>query len=75
MPWRGDRRWRSRRNHYDIVCNGLELSSGAIRNHRPDIIYKAFEIAGYPRREVERRFVPGLPLSFLDHNLGRGIHY
>ena len=31
---------------YDIVCNGLELSSGAIRNHRPDIMYKAFEIAG-----------------------------
>ncbi len=41
---------------YDIVCNGVELSSGAIRNHRPDIMYKAFEIAGYPRREVERRF-------------------
>ena len=34
---------------YDIVCNGVELSSGAIRNHRPDIMYKAFEIAGYPR--------------------------
>ena len=31
---------------YDIVCNGVELSSGAIRNHRPDIMYKAFEIAG-----------------------------
>ncbi len=41
---------------YDIVCNGVELSSGAIRNHRPDIMYKAFEIAGYPRQEVERRF-------------------
>ena len=41
---------------YDIVCNGLELSSGAIRNHRPDIMYKAFEIAGYPRVEVDRRF-------------------
>ncbi len=41
---------------YDIVCNGLELSSGAIRNHRPDIMYKAFEIACYPRQEVERRF-------------------
>ena len=41
---------------YDIVCNGIELSSGAIRNHRPDIMYKAFEIAGYPRDEVEKRF-------------------
>ena len=41
---------------YDIVCNGLELSSGAIRNHRTDIMYKAFEIAGYSRKEVERRF-------------------
>jgi len=41
---------------YDIVCNGIELSSGAIRNHRPDIMYKAFEIAGYPREEVEERF-------------------
>jgi len=41
---------------YDIVCNGIELSSGAIRNHRPDIMYKAFEIAGYPASEVEARF-------------------
>ena len=41
---------------YDIVCNGVELSSGAIRNHRPDIMYKAFEIAGYPPSEVEARF-------------------
>ena len=41
---------------YDIVCNGVELSSGAIRNHRPDIMYKAFEIAGYGRDEVEARF-------------------
>ncbi len=41
---------------YDIVCNGTELSSGAIRNHRPDIMIKAFEIAGYGREEVERRF-------------------
>ena len=38
---------------YDIVCNGVELSSGAIRNHRPDIMYKAFEIAGYQPEEVE----------------------
>ena len=41
---------------YDIVCNGVELSSGAIRNHRPDIMYKAFEIAGYANEEVEKRF-------------------
>jgi len=41
---------------YDIVCNGVELSSGAIRNHRPDIMYKAFAIAGYNRDEVEARF-------------------
>ncbi|HET8613331.1 MAG TPA: aspartate--tRNA ligase [Sphingomonas sp.] len=41
---------------YDIVCNGVELSSGAIRNHRPDIMYKAFEIAGYTREEVDREF-------------------
>ncbi|MGE0747284.1 MAG: aspartate--tRNA ligase [Rhodospirillales bacterium] len=41
---------------YDIVCNGTELSSGAIRNHRPDIMYKAFEIAGYGKDEVESRF-------------------
>jgi aspartyl-tRNA synthetase len=41
---------------YDIVCNGVELSSGAIRNHRPDIMLKAFEIAGYGREEVEARF-------------------
>jgi aspartyl-tRNA synthetase len=41
---------------YDIVCNGVELSSGAIRNHRPDIMYKAFEIAGYTNKEVEERF-------------------
>ncbi len=41
---------------YDIVCNGIELSSGAIRNHRPDIMYRAFEIAGYTKEEVDRRF-------------------
>jgi len=41
---------------YDIVCNGVELSSGAIRNHRPDIMLRAFEIAGYPASEVEARF-------------------
>ncbi|WFB08558.1 aspartate--tRNA ligase [Streptomyces sp. LX-29] len=41
---------------YDIVCNGVELSSGAIRNHEPDIMYKAFEIAGYSKDDVEREF-------------------
>jgi len=41
---------------YDIVCNGIELSSGAIRNHRPDIMYKAFEIAGYSQAEVDTSF-------------------
>ncbi|MCQ4042961.1 aspartate--tRNA ligase [Streptantibioticus rubrisoli] len=41
---------------YDIVCNGVELSSGAIRNHEPDIMYKAFEIAGYSREAVEHEF-------------------
>ncbi len=41
---------------YDIVCNGIELSSGAIRNHLPEVMIKAFEIAGYPAAEVEARF-------------------
>src|SRR5208282_3066698 len=41
---------------YDVVCNGIELSSGAIRNHKPDIMIKAFEIAGYTRQDVETRF-------------------
>ncbi|MFL6756333.1 MAG: aspartate--tRNA ligase [Sphingomicrobium sp.] len=48
---------------YDIVCNGVELSSGAIRNHRPDIMYKAFEIAGYKREEVDSGF-PGMIGAF-----------
>ncbi len=41
---------------YDIVCNGIELSSGAIRNHDPDVMLKAFEIAGYAREETETKF-------------------
>jgi aspartyl-tRNA synthetase len=41
---------------YDIVCNGYELSSGAIRNHRPEIMYKAFEIAGYSQADVDANF-------------------
>ena len=48
---------------YDIVCNGVELSSGAIRNHRPDVMYKAFEIAGYTRDEVDTNF-PGMIGAF-----------
>ena len=41
---------------YDLACNGAELVSGAIRNHKPEIMFKAFEIAGYGRDEVEKRF-------------------
>lgn len=41
---------------YDIVCNGVELSSGAIRNHKPDVMYKAFGIAGYDKSVVETKF-------------------
>ncbi len=41
---------------YDFVCNGFELTSGAIRNHRPEIMYKAFEIAGYTKEQVDEKF-------------------
>jgi aspartyl-tRNA synthetase len=41
---------------YDIVCNGIELCSGAIRNHLPEVMYKAFDIVGYSREDVESRF-------------------
>ncbi len=41
---------------YDLVCNGVELSSGAIRNHKPEIMEKAFAMAGYPKEELEKRF-------------------
>ena len=41
---------------YDIVCNGIELSSGAIRNHKPDLMYKLFSIAGYSKNEVDKKF-------------------
>ncbi len=41
---------------YDLVCNGFEISSGAIRNHRPDIMYRAFEIAGYAKEDVDQKF-------------------
>jgi aspartyl-tRNA synthetase len=43
-------------HQYDIVCNGVELSSGALRNHDPETLLEAFRIAGYERAEVERRF-------------------
>jgi len=48
---------------YDLVCNGIELSSGAIRNHVPDIMYKAFEIAGHKPDVVDNKF-PGLINAF-----------
>lgn len=48
---------------YDIVCNGIELSSGAVRNHRTDVMLKAFELCGYPADEVYRRF-PALANAF-----------
>ena len=41
---------------YDIVCNGIELSSGAIRNHVPELMYKLFSIAGYDKNQVEEKF-------------------
>ncbi len=41
---------------YDIVCNGIELSSGAIRNHKPELMYKLFSIAGYTQKEVDEKF-------------------
>jgi aspartyl-tRNA synthetase len=41
---------------YDLVCNGIEISSGAIRNHKPEIMYKAFEIAGYSKEQVDSKF-------------------
>ena len=41
---------------YDIVCNGVELSSGAIRNHKPELMYKLFSIAGYTKKDVDNKF-------------------
>jgi aspartyl-tRNA synthetase len=41
---------------YDIVCNGIELSSGAIRNHKPELMYKLFSIAGYDKNQVDEKF-------------------
>ena len=44
------------RDRYDIVCNGIELSSGAIRNHKPKLMYKLFSIAGYDKQQVDEKF-------------------
>ena len=41
---------------YDIVCNGVELSSGAIRNHIPELMYKLFSLAGYTKKDVDEKF-------------------
>ena len=41
---------------YDIVCNGVELSSGAIRNHKPELMYKLFSLAGYDKKQVDDKF-------------------
>ena len=41
---------------YDIVCNGVELSSGAIRNHIPELMYKLFSVAGYSKKDVDEKF-------------------
>ncbi len=43
-------------NQYDLVCNGYEISSGAIRNHKPEIMYKAFELVGYSKEVVDKKF-------------------
>ena len=51
-----DRILRLKAIQYDIVCNGVELSSGAIRNHRPDVMKKAFAIAGYDESALEQKF-------------------
>ena len=55
---------------YDIVCNGVELSSGAVRNHSPELMIKAFEIAGYDRSVVESKF----PALYKDIQFGAPPH-
>ena len=53
---------------YDIVCNGVELSSGAIRNHIPSLMYKLFSIAGYDKSQVDEKFSGMInALSFAPH--------
>ena len=59
---------------YDIVCNGVELSSGAIRNHKPEIMYKAFDIAGYSKEDLEKKFQECLMHLSLVHLLMEVVH-
>jgi len=59
---------------YDIVCNGIELSSGAIRNHRPDIMKKAFEIAGYNEETIKSNLAPYLKLFITEFRRMEGVH-
>ena len=56
MPTTSDKILALKAIQYDIVCNGVELSSGAIRNHRPDVMKKAFAIAGYDEDVLEQKF-------------------
>src|SRR5262249_62107498 len=58
---------------YDVVCNGVELSSGAIRNHRPEVMKKAFAIAGYEESTLEARFGGMLHALSLDAPPNGGI--
>ena len=55
---------------YDLVCNGIELSSGAVRNHDPEIMIKAFEIAGYSKKHIEEKF----PAMFNEFHYGAPPH-
>ena len=59
---------------FDIVCNGIELSSGAIRNHKTDIMVKAFEIAGYSEEDVLQDLDRCIILLNLEHHLMVVLH-
>ena len=60
---------------YDIVCNGVELSSGAIRNHIPELMYKLFSIAGYSKKDVDEKFSGMInALSFWKDHLMEVLH-
>ena len=54
---------------YDIVCNGIELSSGAIRNHVPELMYKLFSIAGYQKEQVDEKFSGMINALVMEHHL------
>ena len=54
---------------YDIVCNGVELSSGAIRNHLPELMYKLFSIAGYSEKDVNEKFSGMINAFNFEHHL------